>query len=94
MSTRGTRKEGNILFNYRYALNTFLFMVKCLVVILIQNDKGPLRYLQRKSIAAISWYVLSSLWDGAFKRTIATIGLIEKSSPCSGRRGFPLSLSE
>ena len=34
------------------------------------------------------WYVLSCLWDGAYKRT-----LIGKSSPCGGS-GFPLSLSE
>ena len=32
------------------------------------------------------WYVLSCLWDGAYKR-------ISMNSPCSGGSGFPLSLS-
>ena len=35
--------------------------------------------------------VLSCLWDGAYKRTLAANR--EKSSPCGGS-GFPLSLSE
>ena len=36
------------------------------------------------------WYVLSCLWDCAYKKTLLLIG---KSSPCGGS-GFPLSLSE
>ena len=36
------------------------------------------------------WYVLSCLWDDAYKKTLL---LIEKRSPC-GDSGFPLSLSE
>ena len=35
--------------------------------------------------------MLSCLWDGAYKRTLALIG---KSSPCSGDSGFSLSLCE
>ena len=36
------------------------------------------------------WYVLSCLWDGAYKSTLL---LIRKSSLC-GSSGFPFSLSE
>ena len=36
------------------------------------------------------WYVLSCLWDGAYKRTLA---VNRKDSLCGGSR-FPLSLSE
>ena len=35
-------------------------------------------------------YVLSCLWDDAYKKE----KLIEKRSPCSGGSGFPVSLSE
>ena len=37
------------------------------------------------------WYVLSCLWECAYKRNLAAY---KKSSPCSGSSGFPLSLSE
>ena len=37
--------------------------------------------------ATKAWYVLSCLWDDAYKITLG------KSSPCGGS-GFPLSLSE
>ena len=36
------------------------------------------------------WYVLSCLWDDAYKKTLMLIG---KSSPCGGS-GFSLSISE
>ena len=36
------------------------------------------------------WYVLSCMCDGVYKRTLAA----NRSSPCCGCSGFPLSLSE
>ena len=35
-------------------------------------------------------YVLSCLWDGTYKRSLAA----NRSGPCNSSSGFPLSLSE
>ena len=56
----------------------------------LKSGSPPLVHLVPASVPRLvyqsSWYVLSCLWDGTYKITIA-------ANPCSGGSGFLISLS-
>ena len=82
-----------ILFSFSYANNKTYFLMYSSNLKEEKYKNTPThtnKTKQGRKGVIMPWYVLSCLWDDAYKKPLLLIG---KSSPCGGS-GFPLSLSQ